>query len=173
MLRHGFDVGFVTVGAYHDDACSELRVDHFISDYFDCPVGGGNGDAFAYKPCVAFIARVDCHGNAGGDQLGSCRGYGQVTFAREGEVDVVECTLTRLVVHFSVSDGGFASGTPVNGVGTLVDEPFLVELDEAQLGSPPVVWIHGLVLGGPVVAATELLDGGLHDVDVLVHELLA
>ncbi len=75
--------------------------------------------------------------------------------------------------YFSVGYGCFTAGTPVDGVGSLVDEAFFVEKDKGKLGSAPVVGVHGFVLGCPVYGASEADDGVPHDANVFVDEALA
>ncbi len=66
VFGYGFDVCLVAVGAYHDDACSVLGVDHVVLDYFDCTVCSGYADALAHVLRVAFIFGVDGYSDAGG-----------------------------------------------------------------------------------------------------------
>ncbi len=72
--------------------------------------------------------------------------------------------------HFRVCYGCFAAGAPVDGVSAAVDEAFFVEEDEGELGSSPVVWVHGFVFGCPVDGASEADDGFFHYGYVFVNE---
>src|SRR5665647_1013601 len=82
----------------------------------------------------------------------------------------MEGTFLFYVVDFCVGYGGFISWTPVHWMRALIHVTLLVKHNETQLRATPVIWVHGLVFGGPVYACTHLEYAFLHHSDVFFDE---
>ena len=176
LVLHGpFEIVLVTDGTDHDITGSVVHLDLGVGDDLDLPSEKGCDEFLSDELRLLLVVRVDGHGLTGTEQFGPCGGDEHVLVLVVGEVelDVIQLVDVVLVLYLCIRQCGHTAGAPVDGEVSLVDESPVEEIDEGQLGDPPVVGGIRLIVDAGIHGFPEHLVIVSHLLDETVGELLA
>ena len=176
VLHDPLEIVLVTDGADHHVSGSVVQLDLGIGDDLDPPSEQGGDELLADQMGLLLVVGVDGDRLTGAQELGPGGGDEHVVVGigvGDLELDVVELVDVVPVLDLRIREGGHTSGTPVDGEVRLVDESPVEQVDEGELGDPPVVGGIRLVVDAGVHGLSEHLEVLGHLLDEAVGVLLA
>ena len=159
----------VVAGRHLDAAGAEVHLDVVVRDDGYLAAHEGQDAGLADDVLIALVVRVDGHAGVAEHGLGTGRGDDEVAGA-VGERIAYMPEVARLfdVLDLGVGEGGGALGAPVYDALALVDELFLVEVDEGLAHGAGAGVVHREALALPVAARAQGLELLYDAVAVLV-----
>ncbi|VTR65993.1 conserved hypothetical protein [Desulfosarcina cetonica] len=130
-----------------------------VADNGNFTVHQRQGHRLGRQVGIAFIVRVQGHGRIAQHGFRPGGGHGErAGTVGKGVTDMVEVAVEVLVLDFQIGKGRVAAAAPVDDVVALIDQAFVVELDEHLAHGPGEPLVHGEAFAVPVARGTQALE---------------
>ena len=136
-----------------------LRIGIVVADDLDAAADQRQHRGLADQVLEALVVRM--HRDRGVAEHGfrpRGRDHDELVRSLDRILDVPEIALDLDLLHFEIGNGGEQLRVPIDQALVLVDQPFVVELDEHLEDGPRQALVHGEALARPVAGCAEPLE---------------
>ncbi len=145
------------VGRRHfDRPAAESGINIVVGNDGDLPIEQRQNNFAPHQTPVSLIFGVDGDPAVAEHRLRPRRRHNDITAAVSQRIaDMGKGGIPLLMFHLNIGKGGMATGTPVDHVVALVDQPGPVQVDKNAAHRPGAALIHREALPGPVTGGSE------------------